>query len=751
MSPKHKRRGTPPPPTTPAAASPPQHSPGTPSNDAHHWGWPAVIFASALVVGLVHLWALRAAPWFHVLLGDAASYDRWAREIAGGDWLGQDVFYQAPLYPYFLGMLYAVAGTDPFVVRLVQVLLGATAALLLALAAGRLFDRRTGIVAGLMLALYPPVVFSNGLVQKSVLDIVFLCAALWLLARLMVGRGTGTDRAGPAGTDAAWPWLVLGLALGCLMLTRENAAILLVAVLAWVLVDARFAGLRPRLAGFVLAGAALVLVPVAARNSLVGGELHLTTSQFGPNFYIGNHAGATGGYTSLRPRRGNALYERQDAIDIAEEAVGRRLSPGEVSEYFTGRAVDDIRADPTGWLALLGRKTALLWNGVEIADSDDQYTAAEWSPVLRVLDRAWHMGVLAPLAVLGILVSWPRRRVLWPLYLMIAAYAASVVLFYVFARYRLSLVPLLVPFAASGLVNLPRFARVTPAPALAGTAALVVATAIFCNWPLLSRDNMRATMHYNLGVERMQAQEPEEAVREFTLATALHPAFPEAQNNLGIVLGQLSRLDEARAAFDRALAADPAFPQALNNGGEVLATLGRTGEALARFERATALDPTYARAHANLGRARAAEGALALAEAAYRRVVELEPGSAGAHNDLAALLGRQGRLEEAARHSARALEIDPHNVEAENNLAVVAATAGRFDEATARLARALVTDPGRAQTHYNLGTVLARQGRLDDAAAEFDATLRLDPGHAPARRNLEALRGAAGRRPGDRP
>ncbi len=35
-------------------------------------------------------------------MGDSRAYDEWARRIAAGDWIGREVFYQAPLYPYFL-------------------------------------------------------------------------------------------------------------------------------------------------------------------------------------------------------------------------------------------------------------------------------------------------------------------------------------------------------------------------------------------------------------------------------------------------------------------------------------------------------------------------------------------------------------------------------------------------------------------------------------------------------------------------
>src|SRR5436309_14444256 len=65
-----------------------------------------VIFALALTLRIIHIWQMRSSPFFSVLIGDARGYDQWAQRIAGGDWVGRDVFYQAPLYPYFLAFIY---------------------------------------------------------------------------------------------------------------------------------------------------------------------------------------------------------------------------------------------------------------------------------------------------------------------------------------------------------------------------------------------------------------------------------------------------------------------------------------------------------------------------------------------------------------------------------------------------------------------------------------------------------------------
>ena len=130
--------------------------------------------------------------------------------LASGDWIGSDVFYQAPLYPYFLGVVYAIFGRDLLIVRIIQALVGSASCVLLGLACARLFSppspglrwpgKRVGLVAGLALALWAPAIFFDSLLQKAVLDMFFMCLALWLIAGIrdqaIRDRGVGCARDG---------------------------------------------------------------------------------------------------------------------------------------------------------------------------------------------------------------------------------------------------------------------------------------------------------------------------------------------------------------------------------------------------------------------------------------------------------------------------------------------------------------------------------------------------------------------------
>lgn len=677
-----------------------------------------VVFAVALVLRLVHVWQIRRAPFFTLLMGDAKGYDAWAQRIAAGEWIGGEVFYQAPLYPYFLAVLYKLIGRDLLAVRIVQSIVGAASCALLYLAARRCFSERVGLIAGVALALWAPALFFDALLQKSVLDVFFVCLVLWLLA--------GAEAA-PAG------FVLVGLAAGALALTRENALVLIIVVAGWALW--RPGGLRH--AAAIAVGTAIVLLPVAARNAYVGGGFFVTTSQFGPNFYIGNHAGADGTYASLRYGRGAPEYERQDATELAEKARGRALSPGEVSAYWTDQAVTYITSRPGEWLALMARKFRLLWNAAEMVDTESQETHAEWSWLLRVLGPVTHFGVLAPLALLGMMVSWRSDAPARLLIALTVAYAASVLVFYVFARYRYPLVPLLIVLAALGVSRARQVAAQRDAAALAALAA-VAAMALFANWPVIPPGWLKAVSENNIAVALEEQQRYQEAIAHYEKAVALRPGYAPVINNLGTALRAAGRVDEAVAAYERAIAARGDYPEAHYNLANALTDAGRGKEAVAHFEIALASLPASADVHNNLGIALAAEGRTAEAIAQFRDAVRADPKSAKAHRNLAdALLAAGGDADEGLQHMRDAATLAPDDGGIHYDLGSALLEQGRAAEAAAELEKAVARLPQSAEARNNLGIALGMSGRLDEAVVQFREALRLRPGFADARRNLD--------------
>jgi tetratricopeptide (TPR) repeat protein/uncharacterized membrane protein len=694
------------------------------------FGWRAAagIFALALAVRLLHIWQIFDAPFFTVLMGDSRGYDLWAQQIAHGDWLGHDVFYQAPLYPYFLGTLYTLAGRDLVFVRLCQAVIGSLACVLLGLAGARLFSTRVGLIAGLGLALYAPAIFFDALVQKSVLDVSFVCLTIWLLSGLV------------SEPRRRQSWFLLGLVMGGLTLTRENAIVFSGVALLWALArrDAGEWKQRVATAGVFVLGLAIVLLPVVIRNSVVDRGFYLTTSQFGPNFYIGNNANADGTYMSLRFGRGSPEYERQDATEIAEEATGRRLTPADVSGYWTGQALAFIRSEPIAWMTLLGRKTALLWNRTEMLDTESQHSHAEWSPALRLLGFIGHFGVLVPLALLGVIVTWPLRQRLWVMYAISMAYAASVVMFYVFARYRYPLVPFLLLFAAAGAAALPQLLRANAPSAM--LAAAVLATAVFANWPILSTDLMRTITEHNLGAALQSEDRLDEAIEHYRRAVAIRPDYAPAYTNMGAALREKGETAEAITSYERALALRPVYPEAHYNLANALLDEGKPGEAIDHFRKAMQATSGSADIHNNLGIALASTGRSNEAIAEFREALRIEPDSPTAHRNLGDALVSQGIREEGIKHLRRAVQLAPGDASARYDFGSALLEAGMFKEATEQFHAALELTPGSAEAHNNLGIALASQGRLDDAVEQFEYALILQPTFGEAQQNLASVR-----------
>src|SRR5258705_170740 len=110
------------------------HAPAPARGSWRSWAGYVALFTVAFALRLVPRLEARQLPFVDSLISDAASYDAWARQIAAGDWLGSEVFFQAPLYPYSLAAVYAVLGRDLLGLRVVQALVGAAGCLVLALA-----------------------------------------------------------------------------------------------------------------------------------------------------------------------------------------------------------------------------------------------------------------------------------------------------------------------------------------------------------------------------------------------------------------------------------------------------------------------------------------------------------------------------------------------------------------------------------------------------------------------------------------
>ena len=145
----------------------------------------------------------------------------------------------------------------------------------------------------------------------------------------------------------------------------------------------------------------------------------------GINLYIGNNSDYAE-TVAIRPG-----WEWDDLVtQPAREGIER---PSAKSAYFAARAWDYVRGDPVGWLGLMGHKLWAFWHGDERGRNQPIYFWRIYSMVLSATlwkaGIAFPFGLVAPLALWGMLLSLRRIGPTWPL-LYVLCYCLGVVAFF---------------------------------------------------------------------------------------------------------------------------------------------------------------------------------------------------------------------------------------------------------------------------------------------------------------------------------
>jgi tetratricopeptide (TPR) repeat protein len=650
--------------------------------------------AAAFAVKLAVLMQL----WNHPLLQphgelDTAYYVALSERVASEGVLAPiGAFFVSPLYVYFLAAVFA-AGGSLLAAQLVQIALGAVGVGLLFATARHWFGERAALVAAGLAILTGTFTFNEVLILQSAVDPFLVSCALYALTRTMAGGGTSAFAAA-------------GAALGLLALNRPNALVFAVAAAVVVLVSASREGRGKR--GAVLVAALLaVLAATAARNYAVSGNVVLIASHGGLNFYIGNHDRADGTYTPVPGITPSIAGQAGDSARVAESSTGRRLSPGEVSNYFARRALVWMAGHPADALMLWIRKIGILLNRVDVPLNYSYafYTREPFS-FLRIL--AVGPWLLLPLGLVGLF--WPALRTnfhhgYWVWAMFVPLYGASVVLFFVTDRYRM---PLFVPLCAAAgavlvrcydLVRARQFSLLLrPAGAIAMTSLVV-----FLNLGLDNGIGGEQTRQAVWLVERGSFDEARRYVERVS-HDHLHPGvlrFRVAQ-----ALLDAGRPDEAVVLLTEAKAIDGPRPAIRLALGEALLRSGRAGEAVKQL---SGIEDSVA--------GTTVESAL----------------------DFGTLALEQHALPEAIRWLQIAVQLAPDRAEALEKLGVAIFLNGDPPTARPYLEEAARRDPGSASAHLNLAAVYAELGRFPEARREAREALRLDPAEARAAALLKAL------------
>ncbi|MGE5653271.1 MAG: glycosyltransferase family 39 protein, partial [Bacillota bacterium] len=108
------------------------------------------------------------------LISDMVSYDLWAQSVLDRGHLPVSA-YRPPLYPYFVGMIYRMAGYEPQTVYYVQVVLNLGIIAQIERLGREVLDRRTGQLAALLYSVtLTPYILSSGLLTEILFTLLLL-------------------------------------------------------------------------------------------------------------------------------------------------------------------------------------------------------------------------------------------------------------------------------------------------------------------------------------------------------------------------------------------------------------------------------------------------------------------------------------------------------------------------------------------------------------------------------------------------
>jgi Flp pilus assembly protein TadD/4-amino-4-deoxy-L-arabinose transferase-like glycosyltransferase len=618
--------------------------------------WQLIIFIIAFVFRLIYILQSKSTdPLFYHPIMDGLYHHDWAVSIIKGGWLGKDAFFRAPLYPYFLAIIYKVFGINFLMPRIVQSLIGAANCVLVQKIGSRIFDKRTGNLAGIVAAMYPLFIyFDNELLFTT--SLIFFCLlGFYLILKQVEEKGRSLG------------WFLTGVTWGFAAITAPVVLAFTVTLPFWL--RATLKGKFKNAVLFGLLGIVSVIAPVSIRNYIVSRDFVLIAWQGGTNFYIGNNPHSDGMTAIIPGTRKSWWGGFYDAKRIAEEATRRTLKNSEIDSYWFRQGVEFIKNQPVKALGLQLKKAYLFFGGFEIPNNRDIYFFTRSTylkfTIWNVPFFQFPFGLLFPLALCGIWYARKRKKDISLMLLFIVFYSLSYIVFFVCARYRMPDIPFLVILASFAIYTFKdeiskRKLRYQAPALLIFVVSFLLSNANFFNLkgvnPALNyltladmeykKENYQKAVFYldkSLRLEPSYAEalnlmgasykkmgKRKEALEYYLKSIKQDSKQPEAYYNIGNIYAEIGNYEEAKTLYLKAIEVDPYSAKAYNNLGNIYFTRGDYNQALMHYTKASTLEANYTAPLYHMGLVYAKLGDIAKAESLWRKVLALEPHHMGA-------------------------------------------------------------------------------------------------------------------------
>ncbi len=587
-----------------------------------------VLFAIAFIVRLIFLYQFQSVIIFDNPVVDMAYHHDWAMAISSGEQFYTGPFFRAPLYPLFLGFVYWLFGESAWIIRIIQAIIGSVSCVLLYELGRQLFNRKTGILASVIMALYAPLIFFDAQLLVPNLAIFLNLLALVFIVRTQTKNNSQS-------------YIFSGIFLGLSAIARPTIglfALLLIIYLIYIN-RSKLKSEFKKIALLVLC-IFIPIVPVTAYNYVQSSEIILIAAYGGINFYIGHYDGADGVSAVIPGVRPDWQGGKEDTKLIAEKELGRTLTESEQSDYWFDSAMEDIYKDPIRWVSLIWKKINLVLNGYELSNNFDFYYFAHQTTLMKILLHRSYLffpfGIILPLAIIAIFKANKFENKHKLLILFIISTMISIVLFLVTARYRLYLVPPLILFGSYAIIHIKENWKSFSILKMVFLGSFVLLILTFCNYDFAdySKTTNAHGLHTTATIYNKQGNiikaatyfkqaldaDPNqvETLNDYALLLASQQKFTTAEMmlihgttlpntnfmmryNLGYIYMMQNKLEEAKSEFQKVIAERPNYSFAHNNLGLSYMWLGQLDSALIVYQNLIMRDASFAESYYNMG------------------------------------------------------------------------------------------------------------------------------------------------------
>ena len=616
-----------------------------------------VLFLGLIFKGIyLYSYALNN-PYYSIASMDSAVYVNWAQLINEQGWLGTEIFYRAPFYPYLLSIIFLFAPNNFLAVYIMQLALGICSVGLIYSIGKRIYCERAGLIAAGFSILYSPLTFFETKILPTVTGIFLGLLSIYLITR--------------AEEEKKWYyWLGGAATLGLAIICRPNYLLMIPLIIFGILLLHRrqLRETATPILILVLVSSAIIGT-VTLRNYLVGKDFILISANAGITFAQGNNPLARGSIAVIPGFSGEVTNQRYEETRIAEKVTGRKLKPSEINTFWFKWGFTFIRKQPLEYLKLLLYKAAILCNNIELGSNYLLEVDKQVTPWLKLAFLPF--GFIMGWAVIGFARIFLEPK---PALALVAAFIASfltVMIFYANSRYRMTLLAPAIIMAGGGLDYLLRKPRRFVVILLTFGLTFFISLPPFM--PIddahLTRSHSRAWAH--LGGAYKQKKQWERALWAYEKATGMEP------NNYGYYLEQLN----------------------------LFGALGKSEDDIIRWTQQVSqkISPEQDRY-------------LIIAEAYYsandhdkaleyvEKILSSSPRDHRLYLYSGILLGKMGKHYQAREAFAKGLEIYPENIDLQFNYALACSMSGDKEEAIHAARRILKHAP-----HFEKARILLRQ------------------------------------------